>query len=377
MPVNILYLSPSNRWLGARISLFVLLKKLDQKRFHPIIVCPSKDGPFARILEESGFHVEYLRLWNWRKYKYVFLRMVSVWKLRNIIKKHKIDLIHCNEFWTAPYAFWATRGIPIPLISHVRLSMTPKKIKDYYLGHLTKIICVCKALVEEFSAWHDYKQRVVPIYNGVDLQSFDPRNTFETSLRSEFSIPAECIVIGLVGQISKRKGQDLLIGIAPRLIKHNPNIRFLIVGSSREPDYVKQINDMIDNLQLKNYFIFTGDREDMPRVYQAIDILILPSQREGFGRVVAEAEALEIPVVVSDAGGLVEVVEHGRTGFIFNLGNDQEMFDYLKKLCDDKNLRIKMGKEGRKLVEECFSQEIMVKKITGVYEEVLKHGKRD
>jgi glycosyltransferase involved in cell wall biosynthesis len=377
MSINILYLSPSNRWLGARISLLVLLKKLDHSLYKPSIVCPSRDGPFARILESEGFHVEYLRLWNWRKYKYFFHRSVSVLKLRNLVKKYKIDLIHCNEFWTAPYAYWATRGIPIPLISHVRLSMTPKKIKDYYLGHLTKIICVCKALVEEFSAWPDYKKRVIPIYNGIDLTSFDPGKKFETSLRSEFSIPGESLVIGLVGQISRRKGQDHLIRIAPELVKHNPNIRFLIVGSSREPDYVNEIHSMIDNLKMKDYFIFTGDREDMPRVYQAIDILVLPSQREGFGRVVAEAEAMEIPVVVSNAGGLVEVIEHGKTGFTFNWGSEREMLEYLIRLSDDPELRLKMGKEGRKLVESHFSQEIMVQKISAVYNEVQKLVKTD
>lgn len=377
MTINILYLSPSNRWLGARISLFVLLKMLDHTRYHPIIVCPSREGPFARILESEGFQVEYLRLWNWRKYKYFFHRWASILKLGNLIKKHKIDLIHCNEFWTAPYAYWSTRGNPIPLISHVRLSMTPKKIRDYYLGRLTKIICVCKALVEEFSAWPDYKERVIPIYNGIDLKAFDPEIKFETDLRSEFSISPECLVIGLVGQISRRKGQDHLIRIAPELIKHNPNIRFLIVGSSREPEYVKEIHNMIDNLRLKDYFIFTGDREDMPRVYQAIDILVLPSQREGFGRVVAEAEAMEIPVVVSNAGGLVEVVVHGKTGFTFNLGSEREMLEHLIRLCDEPDLRVRLGKEGRKLVESHFSQEIMVRKITDVYKKVLDHAKPD
>jgi glycosyltransferase involved in cell wall biosynthesis len=377
MSINILYLSPSNRWLGARISLFVLLKKLDPAQYNPIIVCPSREGPFARILESEGFHVEYLRLWNWRKYKYIIHRLVSVLKLRNLIKKYKIDLIHCNEFWTAPYAYWSTRGIPVPLISHVRLSMTPKKIRDYYLGHITKIICVCKALVEEFAAWPDYKKRVIPIYNGVDLKEYDPERIIENNLRTEFFIPSECLVIGLVGQISRRKGQDHLIRIAPELIKHNPDIRFLIVGSSREPEYVKEIHTMIDNLGVKDHFIFTGDREDMPRVYQSIDILVLPSQREGFGRVVAEAEAMEIPVVVSNAGGLVEVVEHGKTGFTFNWGSEREMLEHLIRLCDDPDLRIRMGKEGRKLVESHFSQEIMVRKITDVYKKVFDHAKPD
>jgi len=376
MKKNILYLSPSNRWLGAQISLHVMLKMLDKERFNPIIICPSPDGPFAKILEEDGFHVEYLRLWNWRKYKYVIHRLISVWKLRRLILRMKSDLIHCNEFWTAPYAYWSTIGLNIPLISHVRLSMTPKKIHDYYLGHMTRIVCVCKDLVEKFSTWHDYRKRVVSIYNGVDLEEYNPQRVQEGEIRKKFDIPPDAIVIGLVGQISERKGQDRLIHIASRLIQQFLNVRFMIVGGSHEPEYEQKIHTMVDQRNLRGYFIFTGDLRDMPKVYKALDILVLPSLMEGFGRVVVEAEAMEIPVVVSSTGGLVEVVDPGKTGFIFSLENDQEMLDYLARLCESRELRLRMGKAGRVFVGENFSKEKMIARITSLYNEVFEHASR-
>ncbi|HOE63541.1 MAG TPA: glycosyltransferase family 4 protein [Candidatus Sumerlaeota bacterium] len=372
MKKNILYLSPSNRWLGARISLHVLLKMLDKDRFNPIIVCPSKEGPFAEVLEQDGFHVEYLRLWNWRKYKYVIHRLVSCWRLRKLIQREKIDLIHCNEFWTAPYAYWASWGMNIPLISHVRLNMTQKKIRDYYLGKMSRIICVCKDLVEKFSAWQDYKSRVKPIYNGVDLDEYNPEKIPDEIIRAQFNIPSDALVIGLVGQISERKGQDRLIRIAPHIIEKFPHVKFMLVGSSREHDYENKIHSMIDELNLRNYFILTGDMTDMPHVYKALDILVLPSMMEGFGRVVVEAEAMQIPVVVSAAGGLVEVVDPGKTGYIFSLDNDQEMIDCLLQLCANPSIRQQMGRAGREFVTDMFSKESMVKKTTALYMEVLK-----
>lgn len=374
MKKNILYLSPSNRWLGARISLYVLLKMLDKDQFHPIIICPSREGPFASMLEAEQFDVRCVRLWNWRKYKYFIHRWVTVGRLKQLIQRENIHLIHCNEFWTAPYAYWASRGLDIPLITHVRLSMTPKKIRDYYLGKMTRIICVCKALVEEFSAWPDYKKRVVPIYNGVNLEEFNPETVKEKQVRTQYNIPSGDIIIGLVGQISRRKGQDQLIRIAPRLIDQVSNVRFLIVGSSREPEYEREIHEMIAERNLKEYFIFTGDMNDMPGVYKSLDVLVLPSLREGFGRVVVEAEAMEIPVIVSNAGGLVEVVDPEKTGFIFSLGEDQQMLDHLVRLCKDESLRRRMGKSGRELVRKEFSQEIMIEKVTSLYIEVLKDG---
>lgn len=368
---NILYLSPSNRWLGARISLYVLLRMLDKERFHPLVVCPPGSGVFAQKLESEGFEVEHLRLWNWRKYKYMVHRWVSVMRMVGLLRKHNIHLIHCNEFWTAPYAFWATRFVKIPAVSHVRLLMTPQKIHQYYLGYMARIICVCKALVEEFSAWPEYKKRVVPIYNGIDLREFDPGHCLEGEVRSKYNIADDAIVIGLVGQISRRKGQHRLISIAPDLVRRYPTVHFLIVGSSREREYEVQIRQMISERNLQKHFSFTGDEREMPQIYKALDILVLPTQQEGFGRVVVEAEAMEIPVVVSNAGGLVEVVEPGKTGFIYTLGKNEEMLEYLKRLCEDKELRRHMGIAGRTFVKEHFSQEKMIGQITALYFEVL------
>ncbi len=372
MKRNILYLSPSNRWLGARISLYVLLKMLDRERFHPIVVCPPGGGPFAQKLETEGFKVEYLHFWNWRKYKYAAHRWVSVLKLARLLHKHHIRLIHCNEFWTAPYAFWASRFVKVPAVSHVRLSMTPRKIRQYYLKYMTRIICVCKALVEEFCVLPDYKKRVVPIYNGIDLTEFDPRRVAPGDIRPKYKIPRDAIVIGLAGQISRRKGQDQLITIAPALVQHYPDIRFLIVGGSRDPEYEAKIHQMIAGRNLQKHFIFTGEVSEMPGIYKALDILVLPSLREGFGRVVVEAEAMEIPVVVSNAGGLVEVVDPGKTGFIFTLGKNREMLDYLMRLCGSPGLRKKVGAAGRDFVKKHFSQEKMIEKITALYLEVLQ-----
>jgi len=375
MKKNILYLSPSNRWLGARISLHVLLKMLDKSKYHPVIVCPSREGPFAQVLESDGFEVEYLRLWNWRKYKYLIHRSISVLRLRALVRKHNIHLIHCNEFWTAPYAYWSTIGMKIPIVSHVRLAMTSEKIRNYYLGKMWRIMCVCKALVEEFREWPDYKSRVIPIYNGVDLTEYDPESVPSGKIRFEYHIPDDALVIGLVGQISARKGQDRLIRIAPDIIRQCPNVRFLIVGSSREPDYENEIHRMIAEMNLGQHFIFTGARRDMPEVYRALDILVLPSSMEGFGRVVVEAEAMRIPVVASNMGGLVEVVDHGRTGFQFDNERDSDMSDALIRLCGDRPLREEMGRTGRDYVIENFTQEIMACKVTRLYEEVFAEAR--
>jgi glycosyltransferase involved in cell wall biosynthesis len=373
---NVLYLSPSNRWLGARISLYILLKMLDKERFHPIVICPPDGGVFGQRLESEGFDVKYVRLWNWRKYRYVLHRWQSVGKIVGLLRRCDIHLIHCNEFWTAPYAFWATRFVKVPAVSHVRLFMTPEKIRQYYLGHMARIICVCKALVEEFSAWPDYKKRVVAIYNGIDLKEFDPGRGSGEEIRAKYNISESAVVIGLVGQISPRKGQHRLISIAPALVRRYPNVRFLIVGSSREAVYQAEIRRMIAECNLQEHFIFTGDEREMPKIYKALDILVLPTLQEGFGRVVVEAEAMEIPVVVSNAGGLAEVVDPGKTGFIYTLGKDEEMLDYLMRLSGDSQLRRRLGVAGREFVAEHFSQERMIEHVTALYLEVMRDASR-
>ena len=102
------------------------------------------------------------------------------------------------------------------------------------------------------------------------------------------------------------------------------------------------------------------------------DIIVMPSQwEEPFGRVAAEAGAASKPIVASNIGGIPEIIEHGKNGFLVEKGDLDSLVKFVKKLIKNKRLREKMGKKGREIIGKKFSNEMHVKKIEKIYEGLL------
>ena len=117
--------------------------------------------------------------------------------------------------------------------------------------------------------------------------------------------------------------------------------------------------------------MFTGARTDMAEIYEALDLLVLPSRQEGFGRVIVEAMAMEKPVVASDAEGIHEVINHGVSGFIVPVDDVNSLADAVISVLNDPKLAAKLGKQGRETGIERFSIESHVKNMETIYEELL------
>ena len=118
---------------------------------------------------------------------------------------------------------------------------------------------------------------------------------------------------------------------------------------------------------------FTGFTEDMPGMYYALDLLVLPSVAEPFGRTLIEAMAMERPVIATRAGGAVEVVDDGVTGILVTSENSDELADAIQWASKNRDIANKMGIKGRERAESLFAIKENVKKIELVYQNILKH----
>ena len=126
------------------------------------------------------------------------------------------------------------------------------------------------------------------------------------------------------------------------------------------------------NLNLQSKVIFTGFREDVPEILNAMDIFVLPSLKEGFSRSIIEAMAAGKPVIATSVGGNSEADVDGVTGFIIPPNTPQSLAERMIELLDDRNKMQNMGKKGRKRVEENFTAENYVENIEKIYNEILK-----
>jgi glycosyltransferase involved in cell wall biosynthesis len=209
------------------------------------------------------------------------------------------------------------------------------------------------------------------IYNGVDIQKFDlPRKNPEQL--ASLGIPPENTVIIMVARFVPQKNHDAIVRVAKRLAPQFPRITFLMVGDGREREKIER--DVRENF-LQQHFIFTGRRDDVPKLLALADISVLPSFKEGFSNTILESMAAGVPVVASHVGGNAEAVEHDRNGILFKAGDDQALETALSRLIADEQLRRKMGKDSRNRAQR-FSLDKMARLTEKLYLELLARKQR-
>lgn len=368
---KILYLHETSRLAGAENSLLNLITKMDRTRFIPLFICPDK-GPFVDELTKLGARVTLIE----------FARLKSLWgiyptlrKIRRLIQKENINLIHSNSPRTNFYAAMAGKLEKIPVVWHERCLITNELIDpdSVFLFLPDRIVCNSKAIANRFIKKGKLLQKVVVILNGVDIEKFSPKLSGE-KIKKEFKLRSELPTIGIISRFGPDKGHEYFIQAAARIVKKFSKVNFLIVGDAvfeedrwRE-EYLKK---MVKELNLDNCVNFTGFRRDIPELLAALDIMVLASDAEPCGRVLFEAMAMQKPVVATNTGGTPEIVKDKVSGILIPPKNSEAMAEAIIKLLQDKEMALRMGKVGRKRAEQFFSIEENVRKTEKVYKSLL------
>lgn len=211
------------------------------------------------------------------------------------------------------------------------------------------------------------------VNTGVFRPEFDP--SIKKELKQGLGFGRDNPIIMSVGRMMAVKGFRQIIMALPAILERVPDTRYVIVARPLEPECIL-INQLIGELGLKEHVIIHQPvaNEKLPRLLQAADIFALTSepvycsyyQEEGLPRVIPEASACGLPVVVSTTGGLAEAVVEGKTGFIIHHGDLRTLADRITLLLADPELRRFMGVNGRKHVEKFFSDTSMTDKILSI-----------
>lgn len=159
---------------------------------------------------------------------------------------------------------------------------------------------------------------VLVVECGLNLNRWQPEGVDRDGLRREYGLSAADRLVGLVGRLDPRKGQEDFIRAAGLLSHKHPDLTFLVVGDSPDEDYKRHLLRLSHELGMGERLIFTGHRTDIAAVVGGLDLLVAPSREESFGLVVIEAMALRKPVVVTDRGAFPEFVSDGVTGRVVN-----------------------------------------------------------
>lgn len=191
--------------------------------------------------------------------------------------------------------------------------------------------------------------------SGVDLDKFTPNHDVGTAIRAQHKLADDNIVYLYLGRLNTDKGVLELAHAFNKLAQANEKVFLLLVGIDEE-GMMEKIHAIITN---KDRFYFAGSTPHPEKYYQASDVFCLPSYREGFGMSVIEASACKIPVICSDAYGLLDTIVDNKTGLRHKVKDVEGLFIQMNKLAGDAALRSTLGSNGMKYIQDNFSSEII------------------
>ncbi|WP_424765561.1 glycosyltransferase family 4 protein [Paenibacillus sp. sgz302251] len=243
-----------------------------------------------------------------------------------MMRKHKFDIIQVDNRPTfLPAIRRAFTNTPIVLSLHSLhfLSKLSHKQGNAMLRHANGVTCVSSSLVNTFKAKYPrHAAKFKPILLGVDTNKFQPKpKAYKKYIRKKYGLEASCNLL-FVGRIIPRKGLHTLVEAAALLRKVNKKVTIVAVGASwpgvkRETPYMRKVRQLAQRLHVPIRFTGFISPNKIHEMYHLADIFVCPTQfKEGFACVNSEAMASGIPIVASARGGILEVVQHGRSGLL-------------------------------------------------------------
>lgn len=349
---KVLYIdTPLDPFGGGQVSLLLLLKYIDKEKFAPVV-----------FIHKTGSMEEELKEYN------ISYKVVPLFLLFQEIKKCSPKIIHCNSP-TTKYTFFSTvtaKMLKIPFIWHCRV-VDKATWRDKIIFALSNRVVVTSESVKKRFINFYHQDKIVKIYNGVDIDMFKPGIDI-TKLKKEFNLHDEYI-FGTIGRFDKWKGYEYFIDMAKILVEQIPNSKFFLVGDGDEKENLML---KVKNLRLGNKFFFPGWRKNIAEFISLFDVLVIPtSTEEPFGRTAIEAMSCGKPVVATNSGGLAEIIDNKITGILVEPKSAKALAEACVWLVQNKDKAKEIAEKARQKVEKVFSHKQYVGDIINLYEEFI------
>jgi len=298
----------------------------------------------------------------------IFQYLIVAKQLVKIIKEKKIDVIHGHQRTAGYIASYIKSLIGIPFVVTIHDPWNRAVFKSYYGKKFDHIITVSEFLRKRFIADFGFSpDKVHTIYNGADSERYNLDKypiAQLNKLRQGLGIQPHEKVVSLIARLYESKGQQYLIAAAATVLIKCPNTKFLLVGSGEHEDKFKK---QVSGQGLENSFIFTGYREDIPELIAISDIVVRPSNMEGFPINMLEAMLMRKPVIATKIAGVPEMITHGDNGFMIEPGDIDSLASYISTILLDEGMGKKMGTRGQQIVLEKFTLKSLISKVENLY----------
>ncbi|MEW5895705.1 MAG: GT4 family glycosyltransferase PelF [Candidatus Omnitrophota bacterium] len=358
--MRILQILPELNVGGVETGTVDFAKYLKEHGHYPVVV--SNGGDLVRELTDRGIHHYRLPV----HHKNPFSALSCIRKLREIILEEHIDIVHARSRVPAWIAFFACRKTPAQFITTCH--------GHYSVQFFSRIMSFSKLVIvpsnvigrHMMEAFHVPAEHIRCIPRSVDLTRFNIEREDHTGQNQ---------IVTIVGRLTPLKGHVYFLKAMAKLVRSMPYVKVLIVGDApkKKESYRKELEVLTRHLGLSEHVEFLGRRKDVPQIMAASDVVVMSSiEPEAFGRVIIEAQAVGTPVVATNVGGIVEVLEHEKTGLLVLPKDPDAMANAVMRLLNEKKFAKEMAARARKHLEENYTLDRMAGQTISVYEELME-----
>jgi len=338
---------------------------------HELVFIGKGDLPPAVMAREAGLTVR-------NDFTFNASRFISESrKLARIAKEFQADVICANRAWGMNMALAARAMLPRPGPVVVRNRVDARAVKSGFGSRLVYRSTVDAVVVTDSHSLLSYKQdlgmlpeRIRLLPGGVDTGAFKPDESAR-KIRDEWGVPPDAPLIGLLGRLDYVKGHRHFLEAASEVKKKIPTAYFAIIGEEvnmKIPDLKRMANE----LRISDRVIFIGFRRDIPRCVAALDIGVISSiGSEALSRVALEYMACALPVVATMVGGIPDIIEDGKVGFLVPPGDPGKMAEAVIKLIEQPEMAKRMGQEGRNRAVNIYSRKEVARETINFYRELI------
>ena len=365
--MRILQINSSQNWGGGEVHVFLLCNELAH-RGYPVTLAARPGSIIINKFRAANLPVLECSLRGAVDFN-------SAKQLAVYCAQNQINILHAHlarDYWIARMVKIINPDIHLIFTRHLTRPIKADFLHKWLFKEVDKLIVVSEAVKRSLVGQNLLPlNKIAKIYNGIDTERF--KNAIPTGLRCTLGIDPQIRLIGIVGEVSPHKGQEILIRSFPLVIAKDPNINLIIIGSDfKEGKYIEDLKVLAQSLGVRDRVFFLGFREDIPNLIKDLDILVLASKNESFGLTIVEGMAAGIPVIVTNTGGVSEIVIDNETGLLVEPNQPVALANAILYLLANPQLAKKLGQAGQKRATDYFSLNLMVEKTIEVYHEVLE-----
>lgn len=376
-PWKVAFWAGSFERAGTQRFLLETLRRIDRRRFSPLVLSTVKAGALLRDIERLDVGVHEFRTGASPASPRTVAGLAAA---ARFLRAERVDILSCLLGITTLFGPWVGRlaGVPVVVNNQRNLGYwlrggCRERVYAYNNRHLVDAVLVnseaaAGELMERFST---PAERIRRIGAGVDTEAIEEAPEADALMR-ELGLE-DAPIVGCVGKFTEVKGHEHFLRAAALVHHRRPDARYLLVGDGPRR---AMLADLAGELGLESVVCFAGARGDVPGILKSMDVFVLPSISEGLPNVVLEAMAAGRPIVATTVGGVPEVVEHGSNGLLVAPGDHEAMARAILEMMEDPVSARLMGRVGGRMARERHDVKVMVDRLQDVFEELVTAGGR-